>query len=562
MLQEEPIFFEAPTGFGKTGVTLQYALEHLQSGTYEKIFCLTGKSTGQNQLIEQLRAMQNQHSPRCFQLRSRAEHAIRSRLHTCNGRKCRRDVETQWQQSSLSPALLFGNGIPALEEIRTLGTETGLCPYEISRALIPLADVLVGDFNYVFSPRHNSLLLEMEGLQLNRVLLMVDEAHNLPARVNEAFSSKTSLQEAQTLLDGLTDCRAPTKTRIVAEMWGKLLQDIEPVAEIPLHLLYELEDLLKDLLEQTLYMPLDWEALPENAYEILRNLLHTRTLLENSNLPMLAWSKRHGELRFSCLDASHEIGNTIKQFGGSLLMSATLSPMEQFAKCCGQNLVSSSLVQAETPWRKKAYRLAIDLRVDTRLKLRTLHYTTTADTICRLADSAEDCVVAYFPSYEYAEGINETLLNFDSAPTVFLQPRGLCLAKQNEFLSNALNSAKVLLLIMGGSFAEGIDVLGGHVSHALIVGPSLPVADNVQRARMARLENLDSEAAYHLVCREPAITRILQAVGRMVRRPGQKATILFHCQRFAESHYQGLFSETTPEYIRTEEGMARWRRTL
>ena len=44
----KPILFEAPTGFGKTGVSLQFALEKIKDGTYEKLFCLTGKSTGQN----------------------------------------------------------------------------------------------------------------------------------------------------------------------------------------------------------------------------------------------------------------------------------------------------------------------------------------------------------------------------------------------------------------------------------------------------------------------------------------------------------------------------------
>ena len=56
--------------------------------------------------------------------------------------------------------------------------------------------------------------------------------------------------------------------------------------------------------------------------------------------------------------------------------------------------------------------------------------------------------------------------------------------------------------------------------------------------------------------------RIRQAIGRMVRAPGQHATILFHCCRFTESHYQSLFTENNPTHIRTNEGLTAWLASL
>jgi hypothetical protein len=41
-------FFEAPTGFGKTGLALDHALEELRSGRCSRIIFLTGKSSGQS----------------------------------------------------------------------------------------------------------------------------------------------------------------------------------------------------------------------------------------------------------------------------------------------------------------------------------------------------------------------------------------------------------------------------------------------------------------------------------------------------------------------------------
>jgi DNA excision repair protein ERCC-2 len=45
------IFFEAPTGFGKTGVVLHFALKQMQRGVFSRVIYLTGKSTGQIQVL-------------------------------------------------------------------------------------------------------------------------------------------------------------------------------------------------------------------------------------------------------------------------------------------------------------------------------------------------------------------------------------------------------------------------------------------------------------------------------------------------------------------------------
>jgi DNA excision repair protein ERCC-2 len=51
------ILLEAPTGFGKTGVLLECALGELREGNFERVLYLTGKSTGQLEVVETLRDM-------------------------------------------------------------------------------------------------------------------------------------------------------------------------------------------------------------------------------------------------------------------------------------------------------------------------------------------------------------------------------------------------------------------------------------------------------------------------------------------------------------------------
>jgi hypothetical protein len=51
------VLFQAPTGFGKTGVLLEFALGQLRAGHFDRTLYLTSKSTGQLQVVRTLATM-------------------------------------------------------------------------------------------------------------------------------------------------------------------------------------------------------------------------------------------------------------------------------------------------------------------------------------------------------------------------------------------------------------------------------------------------------------------------------------------------------------------------
>ena len=51
------VLFEAPTGYGKTGCLLEFALGQMRSGRFARLIWLTGKSTGQLQVVHTLEQM-------------------------------------------------------------------------------------------------------------------------------------------------------------------------------------------------------------------------------------------------------------------------------------------------------------------------------------------------------------------------------------------------------------------------------------------------------------------------------------------------------------------------
>lgn len=105
----------------------------------------------------------------------------------------------------------------------------------------------------------------------------------------------------------------------------------------------------------------------------------------------------------------------------------------------------------------------------------------------------------------------------------------------------------MLFLVLGSSFAEGIDLRGGRVSHAMVVGPALPEVNARQRSRLDELERTGAsrDAAFDRVYRIPSLQTVNQGLGRLVRAPGHRTRVLLHGQRFVEVAFARLLALTT-----------------
>ena len=173
------LLFEAPTGYGKTGVLLEFALGRLRFGRFARLLYLTGKSTGQLQVMRTLAGMtsvdplpalpptspsaapavpaQSPASPAprpssaaaapvavaAWQVRPKAEHCVNSVFH-CVRDVCPHlaDLESRWARSGLARFYLFEGQPRDIESLRAAGRDARVCPYEITRAALPFNDVL------------------------------------------------------------------------------------------------------------------------------------------------------------------------------------------------------------------------------------------------------------------------------------------------------------------------------------------------------------------------------------------------------------------------------------
>ncbi len=594
------VLFEAPTGFGKTGLLLEFALGQLRSGHFDRALYLTSKSTGQIQVVRTLAAMTTASSsaavesgklkvesqtpkassdPSTFNfqpstgdapgvalwhVRNKAEHCINPVFH-CVRENCGfiDRLEERWPASGLSRFYRFENQARDLDTLRAAGRDARICPYEITRAALAFNDVWIGDYNYVFAPRNRALFYNQPGFNPARTLLILDEAHNLPARVADANSFIARATDARALLAELDHVNAPAPLVRAWESWAQLLLALQPVQALDPALEADVADTLQKVAERLGDVPLDYAALGPQFSDQLWQTQQLNEWLADGKLKKLLWCPRPGELAFTCIDAADAIGATLREFGGVVFASATLSPVDNFAESCGLegNLDSRisilesqgsipatpvpvsafAHVTAQTPWRDGAYDVAVDARVDTTFQHRSRYFATTAATIIALQASANGPVAVFFPSYAYAEAI-ATEVERAAPLRVALQPRLTDLAAQTAWVEQSLAFTDALFLVLGSSFAESIDALGGRITHAMVVGPALPEVNAVQRARLAEFSALGREAAFRRVYQIPGMTKVNQALGRLVRAPGQQARVILHCRRFLEPAYASLLA--------------------
>ena len=322
-----PVVLEAPTGFGKTGVLLECALGQLQAGRFERVIYLTGKSTGQIQVGRTLEAMTPGGGVAVWVVRPKSEHCINPVFH-CVRESCGYldGMEERWAGSGLARFYLREDEPRDLPTLRAAGKAARICPYEITRAALAGNDVWIGDYNYAFAPSARGIFDGQPGFEPGRTLLLIDEAHNLPSRVADAYSHAATAEQAQTVLGALRLLRAPVVLVAAWEEWTRLLEGLGPVAALPAE-------------DEAAFRRAALE-LAEPDCDDSRRLCGARAPAERTAVAggrprgaiwrgraaAACWCPRRGTLALTCLDAAAAIGARLREFGGVVLASATPPP--------------------------------------------------------------------------------------------------------------------------------------------------------------------------------------------------------------------------------------------
>jgi len=146
-----------------------------------------------------------------------------------------------------------------------------------------------------------------------------------------------------------------------------------------------------------------------------------------------------------------------------------------------------------------------------------------------------------FPSYAFLDAVHDRMPAVSH--TVIAQRPGINDAGQREVLA-ALRSGEphLLLAVLGGIFAEGVDYPGKMLSQVIVVSPGLPQY-NLERELLKGYYQEFYEHGFGYAYLIPGLTRVVQAAGRLLRSDEDRGVIVVMGRRFLDPRYMRLLPE-------------------
>ena len=557
LTESRHLLLRAPTGCGKTAAVLHPAIRSaLARG--QRVFFLTAKTLQQRIAVETAQAMQDGLF-RSLQLRAKGKMCANTEI-VCHEEFCpyAKEYGLKLVRSKLLENLLSGSEHQDPDAVFDAAREHAVCPFEVSLDLLPEVDLVVCDYNYVFDPTIGLAAL-LHGDALRDAVLVIDEAHNLVDRSREYYSPAIStggLERARRFLESrsnpvfddllvLVDELADEVHTRVTESLGED-QRGEGEAELRMEVISELRVAFDGAMLQYFLYKREHEMWiaddPVMDVFLALTRFHRVLSLEGDEFVWLAARDPDGaeRLKIFCRDAARFVGEVLEGSAGALAMSATLEPFEFYRDLLGFDSRRTDELYVPSPFPpENRLVLAID-GVDTTYRRRAANYDRIAGWISRIAHPGGN-ILTLFPSYAFLEAVHDRLPPV--AHKVLAQRPGVSDAEQGEVLE-ALETGEphLLLAVLGGIFAEGVDYPGEMLSQVIVVSPGLPQF-NLERELLKGYFQEFYEHGFSYAYLIPGLTRVVQAAGRLLRSEQDRGVIALIGRRFLDARYARLLPE-------------------
>ncbi len=527
---------EAPTGIGKTAAALFGALKALGRGYITAVFYLTARTTGRRAAEDALDLMRAKGL------------ALRSAAITAKEKCCL--LEKPDCMGCPYAAGYFDRRREALKEalnlqrldadaVRELALRHELCPFELSLDISETADVVICDYNYAFDPKVR-LKRYFDGR--SRAGLLVDEAHNLADRARDMLSAELSgpkIQAARKLVAQFEGPHSPMGQEmdlLLAALDGRDAEQ-EASSELPGAIVEaarrfaeaagELEPAEPEVTQ--LVFDVQWFARVAKQFD------------EDGYRALIVPEKDLLTVRLWCFDPSGHLKKALSRVGGAALFSATLAPMDFYAGALGVDGPDDAQLRLESPFPRENLRV-MSMPVAVGLKDRERTLGAVSQVIHAMAQAHPGNYIACFPSYAYLAQAYQRYRLLFPYDDVCRQSSPMSETQRSEFIDRfrpAPERSLVAFIVLGGVFAEGIDLPEDRLSGAAIVSTGMPQLSFEREMLQEQLDDADGggyDAAYTF----PGIRRVLQAAGRVIRTERDRGVVLLMDVRYGQEKYRSL----------------------
>ncbi len=549
------LFCAAPTGIGKTMSTLFPALKAMGEEKGERIFYLTAKTITRQAAEEALARLRQNTADSETPLRLKAvtltakDKICPLAERNCTPQGCPRADGYYNRVNDALYEFLSARDIFTRADIEAFAEERRLCPFEFSLDLTNWCDCIVCDYNYLFDPVVSLKRFFAEG---GDFIFLVDEAHNLVDRSREMYSAslhksavygvKKALGKAHRRLSA-----ALTKTNREFIALRRRCEEAETRALTLPKGVPELEKQLVRLcaacegwLEEHREGELHTEVLA--LYFDVRFFLRIAEEYDEKYTALVFASGSEVCVRLLCLDAAPFLEDSLALGRAGILFSATLTPAEYFIRTLGGG-EKAKAIGLRSPFAPERLFLAAADTVSTKYADRE----RTREAVCRLIGAAVNAkagnYLVFLPSYQYLRDVSDEFAMIYPEIPLAVQESGMDEAAREAFLAQfSAQQTKTLVgfCVLGGIFAEGIDLVGDRLIGSIIVGVGLPQIGPEQDALRDYYEATLGEG-FAYAYQYPGMNKVLQAAGRVIRTETDRGLVLLIDSRYRTARYRRLF---------------------
>ncbi len=556
------LVLESPTGSGKTASVLSSLVECRGD---RKILYLTRTNSQQKQVMKELRmiagrmpvfgiAIQGRNNS-CLladedaEMKSGTPEELSS---YCSYLKERTTSETSgctyyfglMNSSRSELAGWMKRSMPDSEELVRECGKMRICPYELSKSLLPDADVVTAPYIYFFDPFIRRRLLEWMATPIEKLIVVLDEAHNLPDYLREIESIRFSTRAASGMRKEAEEYGDPevcpgmsirdmseTLEGIITSMAKEFVLDedgLVPETEFETSLMEEMGvnsrsfatmiavlttqgDFIRD-------MKLKSGRLPRSYIRSFGDFMRFWIEAEPQHYVKLVNGGENPSIEAYCMDPSIAAAPLLDAYS-SIHMSGTMGNLSDY--CTLLNLPGSTLaVSIPSDFPPENRKLIYVDDVTTRYEVLSHDsgmIAAIADRIVAVCRAARRNTIVFLPSYSLLDSLLSLDMERRLGTTVLVERREMSQAglMQSVELFKS-NRGSVFLSVIGGRVSEGLDFPDETLEMVVIVGIPYPRPTAKQRA-LVNYYDILYRKGWDYAVRNPAVRRLLQASGRMIR---------------------------------------------
>jgi DNA excision repair protein ERCC-2 len=439
------------------------------------------------------------------------------------------------------------------QDVVKLADKCDSCPYEWMIKLAGASNVIIADYYHFMIQQIRDILLLKTKKQLEKSIVIIDEAHNLGRRVREQLSSTVSsfvFRRADKELKLLGADRMNLEREF--NKWSKerLENNDEKLvsslgfenflAQYP----YSYEDFAVFFEE----LGLEFVERTNRKSACLKIAKFIRSWKGDDSGIVRIMRKKGDWFSLSKRFLDPSIGTKIlNQTHSAILMSGTLLPLDMHRDLLGLDENLTIMKKYPSPFDEYNTAHIIAQGHTTKYsKRKTENYQLMAEKIDGMIQHTPGGVAVFFPSYV----VQNAIIPLMKSKNLLVQ-KEKSEPKEIAQLIKRFGAGGVLCGVQGGSLSEGTDYCNEEIKTAIIVGIALEEMSLEVEALIDYYEE-KFERGWQYGYMWPAVIKAMQAAGRGIRKESDRCAIVYMDERFGWKNYKSVFDGGT-RFIVTDE---------